>query len=68
MNLLLDVKVHNARRDVHIVKYTDDFIVVLQYKDDVAKFWTELEKRLEMYELHLHTDKCRLIDFGKFAC
>ena len=56
-----------ARGEVYIVRYADDFIVAFQYKDDATKFWSSLEQRLERYSLQLQTDKSRLIEFGRFA-
>lgn len=56
-----------ARGDVIIVRYADDFVVGFQYRDDAVRFRGELEERLRTFNLELHPDKTRLIEFGRFA-
>jgi group II intron reverse transcriptase/maturase len=53
--------------EIHYVRYADDFVVGFQYKDEAIKFWDDLKKRLEEFELVLHPDKTRLLEFGRFA-
>jgi len=57
----------NARGEVIIVRYADDFIVGFQHRDDAERFRLELAERLRQFELELHPDKTRLIEFGRFA-
>ncbi len=56
-----------ARGDVYIVRYADDFVVGFQYRSDAERFRADLEDRLERFALALHPDKTRLIEFGRFA-
>ena len=56
-----------ARGDVIIVRYADDFVVGFQYHADAERFWRELTERLRKFKLELHEDKTRLIEFGRFA-
>jgi RNA-directed DNA polymerase len=56
-----------ARGDVIVVRYADDFIVGFQYEWEARRFWDELSERLAEYGLELHPDKTRLIEFGRFA-
>jgi len=56
-----------ARGEVYIVRYADDFIVGFQYKDDGKIFHHHLQKRLKHFALELHETKTRLIEFGRFA-
>lgn len=56
-----------ARGEVYIVRYADDFVMGFQYRDDADRFRKELEARLARFELTLHTEKTRLIEFGRFA-
>jgi RNA-directed DNA polymerase len=58
---------HNARGDVIVVRYMDDFIVGFQYREDVERFLEELGERLSKFHLELHPEKTRLIEFGRFA-
>jgi RNA-directed DNA polymerase len=56
-----------ARGDIIIVRYADDFIVGFQHRTDADRFLTELRDRLAKFRLELHPDKTRLIAFGRFA-
>ena len=57
----------HARGDVIIVRYCDDFIVGFQYQDEAERFWVELRERFHRFNLELHPEKTRLIEFGRFA-
>lgn len=56
-----------ARGDVIIVRYADDFIVGFQLERDAQAFLQALRARLREHRLELHPDKTRLIEFGRFA-
>ena len=56
-----------ARGDMIIVRYADDFIVGFQHKSDAQRFWDDMRKRFEEFSLSLNPDKTRLIEFGRFA-
>jgi len=56
-----------AAGDVIIVRYADDFVMGFQYKREAERFLKELRERLQYFELSLHPDKTRLIEFGRFA-
>ena len=58
---------HHARGEVYIVRYADDFVIGFQYQSDAKQFQTELRKRMGKFGLELHSDKTRLIEFGRFA-
>ena len=53
--------------DVIIVRYADDFIVGFEHRDDAERFWRELQERFGKFNLVLHPEKTRLIEFGRFA-
>lgn len=57
----------NARGDVIVVRYADDFVLGFQHRDEAERFLCELRERLANFGLTLHTDKTRLIEFGRFA-
>ena len=57
----------HARGDVIIVRYCDDFIVGFQHQDEAERFWVELRERFHRFNLELHPEKTRLIEFGRFA-
>ena len=56
-----------ARGDVILVRYVDDFVVGFEHKDDAERFLAELRERFAKFQLELHPEKTRLIEFGRFA-
>ncbi|HET7805877.1 MAG TPA: group II intron reverse transcriptase/maturase [Pseudolabrys sp.] len=56
-----------AKGDMIIVRYADDFIVGFQYESDAHRFLDALRERLARLALSLHPEKTRLIEFGRFA-
>ena len=56
-----------ARGDVIIVRYCDDFILGFQYRREAERFVEQLRERLLKFNLELHLEKTRLIEFGRFA-
>jgi RNA-directed DNA polymerase len=72
LHYVLDLWVHqwrgrNARGDLIIVRYADDFVIGFQHRDEAERFLGDLKERLEKFGLGLHPEKTRLIEFGKFA-
>ena len=68
----LDLWVEQWRRKqmcgaVIIVRYADDFVVGFEREADGRRFREELEARLAKFQLTLHSDKTRLIEFGRYA-
>jgi RNA-directed DNA polymerase len=56
-----------ATGDMIIVRYADDFIVGFQHESDARRFLDALRERLGEFALSLHSEKTRLIEFGRFA-
>jgi len=56
-----------AKGDVIIVRYADDFVLGFQQRDEAERFLEQLRGRMAEYELELHAEKTRLIEFGRFA-
>jgi group II intron reverse transcriptase/maturase len=67
LDLWAEVRITEARGEVHFVRYADDFVVGFQYKDDAVRFLDLLGPRLKKFGLDLHPTKTRLIEFGRFA-
>jgi group II intron reverse transcriptase/maturase len=57
----------NAFGEVVIVRYADDFVLGFQHRKEAERFLEQLRKRMADYGLELHSDKTRLIQFGRFA-
>jgi hypothetical protein len=59
------------RRDmqgyVELVRYCDDFVIVVQYKEEAKEILNLLEERLNKFGLDLSKEKTRLIEFGRYA-
>jgi RNA-directed DNA polymerase len=56
-----------AKGQVIMVRYADDFVIGFRYEEDGRSLLSCLEKRLAKFSLRLHEDKTRLIEFGRFA-
>jgi group II intron reverse transcriptase/maturase len=56
-----------ARGQVVVVRYADDLVVGFQNKDDAERFQNEFRERLAKFELELHPEKTRLLEFGRYA-
>jgi group II intron reverse transcriptase/maturase len=56
-----------ARGDMIVVRYADDFVVGFEHRDDADRFQAELSERLAKFGLELKAEKTRLIEFGRFA-
>lgn len=56
-----------ARGDVIVVRFADDFVVGFEHRDEAERFLSELGERFAKFGLELHPDKTRLIEFGRFA-
>jgi len=56
-----------ARGDVVVVRYADDFVVGFEHRDEAERFLAELRERFTRFALELHPDKTRLIEFGRYA-
>jgi len=56
-----------AHGDVIVVRYADDFVVGFEHCEDAERFQGELAERLAKFNLQLHAEKTRLIEFGRWA-
>jgi group II intron reverse transcriptase/maturase len=56
-----------AHGDMIIVRYADDLVVGFQQEGDARRFLDAMRGRLGEFQLSLHPDKTRLIEFGRFA-
>jgi hypothetical protein len=50
-----------------VVRYADDIVVGFEFKDEAERFWAELNERMRKFQLELHPEKTRLIEFGRHA-
>lgn len=66
-NWVLSWKHNKATGEMMLVRYADDFIVGFQHRADAERFLVEMQVRLGRFNLKLHPDKTRLLEFGRFA-
>ena len=57
----------NARGEMIIVRFADDYIVGSQHRDDAERFLAGLRSRLAKFNLELAAEKTRMVEFGRFA-
>jgi len=56
-----------TRGEVIVVRYADDIVLGFQYSTDAEQFRQELAERLGKFGLELHSEKTRLVEFGRYA-
>ena len=54
-----------ARGDLVVVRFADDFVVGFEHREDAERFLLELRARFAQFGLELHPDKTRLLPFGR---
>ena len=57
----------NARGDVILSRFADDFLAGFEHREDAERFLADLRERFAGFGLELHPEKTRLIEFGRFA-
>jgi RNA-directed DNA polymerase len=72
LHYVFDLWVQSWRRkqttgDVIVVRFADDIVMGFQSKTEAERFLVELRERFAKFNLELHPDKTRLIEFGPFA-
>ncbi len=72
LHYVFDLWVHSWRQkqtdgDVTVVRFADDIVIGFQRKADAERFWKELTERFRKFQLELHPEKTRLLEFGRFA-
>jgi hypothetical protein len=50
-----------------VVRFADDFVVGFEHRQEAERFLEELRERFAKFGLELHSDKTRLIPFGRKA-
>ena len=57
----------HAHGEMIIVRFADDIVVGFQDRSDAKQFHEDLVQRFAKFNLELHAEKTRLIEFGRFA-
>lgn len=56
-----------AHGEVYAVRYADDLLLSFEKEQDARALHSALAERLAQFNLELHPDKTRVIEFGRFA-
>jgi RNA-directed DNA polymerase len=72
LHYVLDLWVNQWRRKwahgvMIVVRYADDAVLGFEHRKDAEAFLEQLRERMQKFGLELHSEKTRLIEFGRFA-
>lgn len=72
LHYALDLWAHQWRKryatgEVILIRYADDSVMGFQYEGEARRFLAAMRDRLAKFNLALHPEKTRLIQFGRFA-
>jgi len=56
-----------ARGSMIVVRYADDIVCGFEHEVEARRFMAQLKERLEQFDLTMHEQKTRLLQFGRFA-
>jgi group II intron reverse transcriptase/maturase len=56
-----------AHGDMIVVRYADDVVLGFEHKEEAERFLKAIRERLAKFGLELHSEKTRLIEFGRYA-
>jgi group II intron reverse transcriptase/maturase len=62
-----DWRKRQAKGEVTIVRYADDFVLGFREESDARRCLADLKERFAKFGLELHPEKTRLIEFGRYA-
>jgi RNA-directed DNA polymerase len=57
----------DARGEVYIVRYADDVVMGFQFEQDARAMRAAMAERLAKFGLELHSEKTRVLRFGRYA-
>ena len=57
----------NARGEMIVVRFADDIVLGFQNQAEAEQLQRELRERMKKFNLELHPEKTRLLEFGRFA-
>jgi RNA-directed DNA polymerase len=67
LDLWFEKKVKPQTRGAcYLVRYADDFICMVENKDDAQRIERAMRERFAKFDLELHTEKTRVISFGRY--
>jgi group II intron reverse transcriptase/maturase len=72
LHYVLDLWAHQWRKkhahgEMYVVRYADDFVMAFQDEQDARAMHMALAERFALFGLELHSQKTRVLEFGRFA-
>jgi hypothetical protein len=72
LHYAFDLWVHAWRQkkatgDMTVIRYADDAVLGFEHEHEARAFVQQLHERLATFDLELHPDKTRIIEFGRHA-
>jgi len=72
LHYVFDLWAHQWRQrhcqgDVRLIRFVDDIVVGFEKREEAEQFQEALRQRFAKFGLELHSEKTRLIEFGRFA-
>jgi len=72
LHYVFDLWAHRWRQrhalgEVILVRYADDIVIGFEHEWEARRFLVELRERMESFNLKLHPEKTRLLEFGRHA-
>lgn len=63
---IVEIVKPKLKGEIYLVRFADDFIIMLQYEEDAKKLFEALPKRFAKYDLELAEEKTKIIPFGRY--
>lgn len=57
----------NSRGYVELVRYADDFVICVQYREEAQIILKQLKERFAKFGLELSEEKTHILEFGRYA-
>jgi RNA-directed DNA polymerase len=64
---VIDWRRKQARGEMYAVRYADDFVMAFQHEQDARAAHQSVGERFAKFGLELHSEKTRVLEFGRFA-
>ncbi len=67
LDLFFEKKIKpRLKGEAYLVRYADDFLIMLQYENEAKQVYQLLIKRLAKFGLEMEQEKTRILPFGRF--
>lgn len=56
----------SLKGEAHLVRYADDFLIMLQYEREAKQVYKQIKERLLNFGLEMEQEKTRILPFGRY--